>query len=199
MYSFVQSDDLLGERTAASSDGHFDGESRRRPYVHLIPARLLPPVHDSLTFRSPRPSPTAKTRHRLLTSFALSGSLFTISFLAVSETSAWWTLCTLLAAGSNVSFGASIVCLNSYRECPAVLSLFPPLFLDLKRGILPDLGRALQSLISAVAVPPSSSPSPASSPSSAPPPPPPPPPSPPPKQPTSPPAASPSLASPPAQ
>ncbi|GAA5854361.1 hypothetical protein JCM8547_001794 [Rhodosporidiobolus lusitaniae] len=70
-------------------------------------------------------SPT--TRHRLLTLFALTGSLLCICFLFLPETSPVWPLCAVLAVGANVSFGASIVCLNSYlpdlaRGSPSVLS-----------------------------------------------------------------------------
>ncbi|BGP16503.1 hypothetical protein JCM10213_001160 [Rhodosporidiobolus nylandii] len=69
-----------------------------------------------------------RTRHRLLTLFAIVGSLLTIAFLLLPETSVLWPLCTVLAAGANVCFGASIVCLNSYlpelgRRDPVVLKL----------------------------------------------------------------------------
>ncbi|BGP02282.1 Autophagy-type protein 22 [Rhodotorula toruloides ATCC 204091] len=65
-------------------------------------------------------------RHRLLTLFATSGSILCILFLFLPSASAIWPLCTLLALGANVAFGASIVCLNSYlpdlgRRHPTVL------------------------------------------------------------------------------
>ncbi|KPV74878.1 uncharacterized protein RHOBADRAFT_53809 [Rhodotorula graminis WP1] len=65
-------------------------------------------------------------RHRLLSLFALVGSLACIFFLAVPSGSSLWPTAALLALIANVSFGASIVCLNSYlpdlgRLDPAVL------------------------------------------------------------------------------
>ncbi|GAA5975506.1 hypothetical protein JCM11641_004289 [Rhodosporidiobolus odoratus] len=63
-------------------------------------------------------------RHRLLTLFAFCGSASTILFLLLPENSVLWPLCTLLAAVANVSFGVTLVCLNSYlpelgRSSPA--------------------------------------------------------------------------------
>lgn len=63
------------------------------------------------------PNSLAHVRHRLLSAFALIGSLLTISFVLLPSNSSIWTLCVLIAVGANVSFGASIVCLNSY--CPS--------------------------------------------------------------------------------
>ncbi|GAA5833672.1 hypothetical protein JCM9279_001593 [Rhodotorula babjevae] len=65
-------------------------------------------------------------RHRLLSLFALVGSAACILFLAVPSDSSLWPLSALLALVANVSFGASIVALNSYlpdlgRLDPAVL------------------------------------------------------------------------------
>ncbi|BGP32376.1 Autophagy protein 22 [Rhodotorula toruloides] len=65
-------------------------------------------------------------RHRLLTLFATSGSILCILFLFLPSASAIWPLCTVLALGANVAFGASIVCQNSYlpdlgRRHPTVL------------------------------------------------------------------------------
>ncbi|GAA5893414.1 hypothetical protein JCM8208_000788 [Rhodotorula glutinis] len=67
-----------------------------------------------------------RIRHRLLSLFALVGSLACILFLAVPSDSRLWPSAALLALVANVSFGASIVCLNSYlpdlgRLDPAVL------------------------------------------------------------------------------
>ncbi|GAA6054243.1 hypothetical protein JCM3770_005140 [Rhodotorula araucariae] len=67
-------------------------------------------------------------RHRLLTMFAIIGSLACILFLLVDSTWPWWPVSALLALLANVSFGASIVCLNSY---------------------LPDLGRHDASVLHA--------------------------------------------------
>ncbi|KAM0750426.1 MFS general substrate transporter [Meredithblackwellia eburnea MCA 4105] len=54
------------------------------------------------------------TRHRLMTLFASLGSCFTMSFLLLPPSSPIWPVAALLALVANVSFGASIVCLNSY-------------------------------------------------------------------------------------
>ncbi|GAA6001515.1 hypothetical protein JCM10207_006703 [Rhodosporidiobolus poonsookiae] len=64
-------------------------------------------------------------RHRLLVIFAMTGSLLCIAFLLLPETSALWPVAALLAIGANVTFGASLVCLNSYlpdlgRRAPSV-------------------------------------------------------------------------------
>ncbi|BGP40356.1 Autophagy protein 22 [Rhodotorula kratochvilovae] len=67
-------------------------------------------------------------RHRLLAIFAVVGSLACISFLLVPSASPLWPVSALLALLANVSFGASIVCLNSY---------------------LPDLGRLDPSVLRA--------------------------------------------------
>ncbi|KAI5481840.1 autophagy-related protein 22 [Pseudohyphozyma bogoriensis] len=66
-------------------------------------------------------------RHRLLTTFGTVGSLFTISFLLLPPSSPVWWISALLALVANVSFGASMVCLNSYlpelgRRNPIVLA-----------------------------------------------------------------------------
>ncbi|GAA5857665.1 hypothetical protein JCM1840_000857 [Sporobolomyces johnsonii] len=61
-------------------------------------------------------------RHRLLTTFALAGSLLSIAFLFLPGSSSIWPVCTLFALGSNISFGASGVCLNSYLPSLARLS-----------------------------------------------------------------------------
>ncbi|GAA5916126.1 hypothetical protein JCM6882_003946, partial [Rhodosporidiobolus microsporus] len=70
------------------------------------------------------------TRHRLLLTFALTGSTLLLLFLVLPETSIFWPLCTVLTIGANVCFGASIVCLNSYlpdlaRLSPTALALAP--------------------------------------------------------------------------
>jgi hypothetical protein len=59
---------------------------------------------------------TAHTRHRLLTTFATIGSLLTMSFIALPSNSPLWPLCIPIALIANVTFGASIVCLNAHRE-----------------------------------------------------------------------------------
>ncbi|GAA5933978.1 hypothetical protein JCM1841_002552, partial [Sporobolomyces salmonicolor] len=61
-------------------------------------------------------------RHRLLTTFALAGSLLSIAFLFLPASSPIWPVCALFALGSNISFGASGVCLNSYLPSLARLS-----------------------------------------------------------------------------
>ncbi|ORY84077.1 autophagy-related protein 22-like protein [Leucosporidium creatinivorum] len=68
------------------------------------------------------------TRHRLLTTFATIGSLLTISFILLPSDSVLWPLCIPIALVANVTFGASIVCLNAHlpdlgRTTPEVLLL----------------------------------------------------------------------------
>ncbi|KAK4045942.1 Autophagy protein 22 [Microbotryomycetes sp. JL201] len=55
-----------------------------------------------------------RIRYRLLVGFAFAGSLATMSFVFLSPQSPLWSSCVLIAVIANVSFGASIVCLNSY-------------------------------------------------------------------------------------
>ncbi|KAM0791541.1 hypothetical protein ACM66B_005989 [Microbotryomycetes sp. NB124-2] len=69
-----------------------------------------------------------RIRHQLLVSFAFAGSLAIMAFVVVSPQSSLWGLCVVIAVVANVSFGASIVCLNSYlpalgRSDPAVVEL----------------------------------------------------------------------------
>ncbi|GAA5962605.1 hypothetical protein JCM8115_002142 [Rhodotorula mucilaginosa] len=65
-------------------------------------------------------------RHRLLVSFAITGSTLCMLFLALSSQSPLWPISSLLALFANVTYGASNVCLNAYlpelgRSAPWVL------------------------------------------------------------------------------
>ncbi|GAA5983244.1 hypothetical protein JCM10908_000209 [Rhodotorula pacifica] len=65
-------------------------------------------------------------RHRLLVSFAVTGSTLCMLFLLLSSSSVLWPISALLALFANVTYGASNVCLNAYlpelgRKAPAVL------------------------------------------------------------------------------
>lgn len=57
---------------------------------------------------------TARLRKSILLFFAALGSVATILFLAVPSSSRIWAVSSLLTVIANVSFGVSIVCLNSY-------------------------------------------------------------------------------------
>jgi UMF1 family MFS transporter len=65
--------------------------------------RLIPSTHSS-----------ARLRKSLLLGFAGLGSLASFLFLVLPSSSILWPLSALLAIAANVSFGVSMVCLNSY-------------------------------------------------------------------------------------
>ncbi|KAG0661429.1 Autophagy protein 22 [Rhodotorula mucilaginosa] len=71
-------------------------------------------------------SKSSHARHRLLVSFAITGSTLCMLFLALSSQSPLWPISSLLALFANVTYGASNVCLNAYlpelgRSAPSVL------------------------------------------------------------------------------
>ncbi|KWU47059.1 autophagy-type protein 22 [Rhodotorula sp. JG-1b] len=71
-------------------------------------------------------SKSSHARHRLLVSFAITGSTLCMLFLALSSRSPLWPISSLLALFANVTYGASNVCLNAYlpelgRSAPSVL------------------------------------------------------------------------------
>ena len=57
-----------------------------------------------------------RLRHRLLVAFAALGSVFCVAFVGLGNKSPLWWLCGVFALVTNVSFGASIPCLNAYRK-----------------------------------------------------------------------------------
>lgn len=59
-----------------------------------------------------------RLRHSLLTTFATIGSLACVAFLALTNKGPFWWLCGVFALVANVCYGASIPCLNAYREWP---------------------------------------------------------------------------------
>lgn len=57
-----------------------------------------------------------RLRHSLLTTFATIGSVACVSFIALGNKSPVWWLCGVLALVANVTYGASVPCLNAYRK-----------------------------------------------------------------------------------
>lgn len=55
-----------------------------------------------------------RVRHSLLTWFASIGSISCVAFIFLNNKGPLWWLCGVLALVANVSFGASIPCLNAY-------------------------------------------------------------------------------------
>ena len=77
-----------------------------------------PPRTQRLTVEISLPGPRAgHARHRLLVSFAITGSTLCMLFLALSSQSPLWPISSLLALFANVTYGASNVCLNAYCRC----------------------------------------------------------------------------------
>ncbi|GAA5996792.1 Atg22p [Rhodotorula paludigena] len=112
--------------TGAADGGGEDGTEEGRCVVHLFGA-WVETASFSLAVYSASVAVQALTvismgglgdhpriRHRLLLSFALVGSVACMLFLLLPSDSPLWPLCAVLALVANVTFGASMVCLNSY-------------------------------------------------------------------------------------
>ncbi len=87
-----------------------------------------------------------RLRHTLLTSFAAIGSVACVGFIFLTNKSPVWWVCGVLALVANVTYGASMPCLNAYRASfaspPPTRPLVPTRLIALLPLAVPDLGHS---------------------------------------------------------